>query len=344
MSSPVVRRCRGPLKLSRLRPWSNSVHEAGDSACSEVPRHGRPRHVELPKRTSAPFPPSAPYRGLRHEPAIFGTVASSRKECAARTFRPRVTSHFDVFLKQSPPPLTSVATLAASVTRSGRGGACTTTAVDWSQLLRRCTDPKGAWKVDQTVRAPVGISTKAGAAAALRALGAFLHRLPSYASDRNDPTGSAQSGLSPYLHFGQLSPQRAAIAAFDYLVENRSRPGVREGVESFIEELIVRRELSDNFCMYEKDYDRVARFSEWARQTCGRPSATPSSRRPRKRSRSTARPRPTSTSCRSRSTRSAAGARPARSSCAWSPRGVAAHEKDKRQCLLRFGFRASPNP
>lgn len=39
-------------------------------------------------------------------------------------------------------------------------------------------------------------------------------RLRRYDEKRNDPTvPDALSGLSPYLHFGQLAPQRAAIEA-----------------------------------------------------------------------------------------------------------------------------------
>jgi deoxyribodipyrimidine photo-lyase len=44
------------------------------------------------------------------------------------------------------------------------------------------------------------------------------------------------------LHFGQISAQRIALALNDF--END------ESVASFLEELIIRRELSDNFCYY----------------------------------------------------------------------------------------------
>jgi deoxyribodipyrimidine photo-lyase len=61
-------------------------------------------------------------------------------------------------------------------------------------------------------------------------------RLGLYASKRNDPaTPKALSGLSPYLHFGQLAPQRAALEA----AKHRSKH--KEAVESYLEELVVRR-------------------------------------------------------------------------------------------------------
>lgn len=35
-------------------------------------------------------------------------------------------------------------------------------------------------------------------------------------------------------------------------------------MDGFLEELIVRRELSDNFCTYEPNYDNLGACSEWA--------------------------------------------------------------------------------
>lgn len=42
----------------------------------------------------------------------------------------------------------------------------------------------------------------------------------------------ALSNLSPWLHFGQLSPQRAALEAA------KMRPKFKESVEGFLEELV----------------------------------------------------------------------------------------------------------
>jgi len=91
-----------------------------------------------------------------------------------------------------------------------------------------------------------------GEKAARRALRRFKAKEDDYAALSNDPNADALSGLSPYLHFGQISAQRVALET---------------GSEEFLEELIVRRELSDNFCFYEKDYDSIACFPDWARKT-----------------------------------------------------------------------------
>jgi deoxyribodipyrimidine photo-lyase len=96
-----------------------------------------------------------------------------------------------------------------------------------------------------------------GASAGRERLTTFItDGLARYDTWRNNPCLEGQSGLSPYLHFGQLAPQRVALAA----------AGV-PGAESFLEELIVRRELADNFCLHTRDYDQVTAFPAWARET-----------------------------------------------------------------------------
>jgi deoxyribodipyrimidine photo-lyase len=68
------------------------------------------------------------------------------------------------------------------------------------------------------------------------------------------------SDLSPYLHFGQIASQRVAW-------EVRRAEAPAEAKQAFLEELIVRRELADNFCYYNPAYDQVAGFPAWAQQT-----------------------------------------------------------------------------
>ena len=75
---------------------------------------------------------------------------------------------------------------------------------------------------------------------------------------RNDPNKDAQSNLSPYLHFGQISAQRIAL-------ETKRFNGNKESEKSFLEELIIRRELSDNFCYFNPKYDSFDGFHDWAK-------------------------------------------------------------------------------
>ena len=104
---------------------------------------------------------------------------------------------------------------------------------------------------------------KPGPGAALIALDDFCEggRLKAYAESRNDPNLDATSRLSPYFHFGQLSGQRAYLCVLNY----RSR--YRDSVASFIEESVVRRELSDNFCLYNPRYDQLSGAALWAQDS-----------------------------------------------------------------------------
>jgi len=87
----------------------------------------------------------------------------------------------------------------------------------------------------------------------------IVNKLDKYDQNRNDPNIDGQSNISPYLHFGQISAQRVALEIF------KTKPS--ESREVFLEELIIRRELADNFCFYNKDYDSVMGFPDWAQKT-----------------------------------------------------------------------------
>ncbi len=82
------------------------------------------------------------------------------------------------------------------------------------------------------------------------------NKLDDYPEARNDPGLDGQSNLSPYLHFGQISPLEIALA-----VRKHGGPGAA----SFLEELIVRRELSVNFVRYNSRYDEYAALPAWSR-------------------------------------------------------------------------------
>ncbi|EOY24489.1 Photolyase 1 isoform 1 [Theobroma cacao] len=92
--------------------------------------------------------------------------------------------------------------------------------------------------------------------------GFLTKRLKNYSTDRNIPLKPrALSCLSPYLHFGQISAQRCALEA------HRFRKLHAQAVDTFLEELIIRRELADNFCYYQPHYDSLEGAWEWARKT-----------------------------------------------------------------------------
>lgn len=132
--------------------------------------------------------------------------------------------------------------------------------------------------VDDPARALLGLKLaggpepvygiRGGAAAASAALETFLRfKLHHYDERRDDPMAEGASGLSPYLHFGQVSPLAVALAAR----EN----GRGKAADVFLEQLVVRRELAFNFVWYNPDYDRYAGLAAWAKKTLAAEASTP---------------------------------------------------------------------
>jgi len=85
-----------------------------------------------------------------------------------------------------------------------------------------------------------------------------LDGLKAYAKRRNDPLRDGTSRLSPYLHYGMVSPMRIAREA---------AASETAGAEKFLDELLVWRELAYNFCFFNHDLDSLAAVPDWARET-----------------------------------------------------------------------------
>lgn len=85
-------------------------------------------------------------------------------------------------------------------------------------------------------------------------------KLDFYVEFKDNPNENATSNLSPYLHFGFISAQRIAL---EVIKSNASRVNK----EAFLEELIVRKELADNFCLYNKGFKTFNCIPNWAKET-----------------------------------------------------------------------------
>lgn len=84
------------------------------------------------------------------------------------------------------------------------------------------------------------------------------NKLPYYAEFKNYPDKNVLSNLSKYLNLGFISPQRVALEVIKSDVSEINK-------EVFLEELIVRRELADNFCLYSKNYKNFSGIPTWAK-------------------------------------------------------------------------------
>jgi deoxyribodipyrimidine photo-lyase len=173
-------------------------------------------------------------------------AVSSKAEHAARTLRPKLAAawrNYLVALEPTPVERSSTELVLAGIGLS-----------EPDRVLAKLD-------VDRTV-APVSRMFRGGASEASARLDRFLARgLPSYMESSRRPEADDTSTLSPYLHFGQISPVEIALAA------GASDAQVGENERKFLDELVVRRELACNFVAYTPDYDTYEALPPWARQT-----------------------------------------------------------------------------
>lgn len=186
-------------------------------------------------------------------------VASDKKEFAAHTMRGKVHKNLDTFL--TVPPL----------------------------LQKQSAEPKtvGSLSFDdarefiQSVpKSGIIIGVSPGETAAKARLKEFIETgLETYALQRNNISEDRQSGLSPYLHFGHISSLRVALEVIHSakeaplllrearLASHAGTPSRAEGMDALLEELIVRKELADNFCLYSSDYVSLKAAPQWAQKS-----------------------------------------------------------------------------
>lgn len=167
--------------------------------------------------------------------------ASDKKEFAAHTLRPKIHKKLGDYFTPMPTLLRHAHKYMVEIPK-----------IEWETILN---NPE----INQTVTEADWITP--GFRAARDVLKHFVqHKLDGYVLRRNDPNKDGLSGMSPYLHYGQIAPQRVALEA-----ERSHVPA--DDKEAFLEELIVRRELADNFCFYELQYDQFEGFHEWSQKT-----------------------------------------------------------------------------
>jgi len=86
-------------------------------------------------------------------------------------------------------------------------------------------------------------------------------KLSFYKDNRSNPTLDYTSNLSPYLHFGQISPLKIVTEILKYYDKQD------ENVKSFFNELVVWRELARNFVYYNPLYNQYEGLPLWAKKT-----------------------------------------------------------------------------
>ena len=186
--------------------------------------------------------------------------ASNKEEIGARTLRPKIVKKLNLFFVE---PDSNYIVINKSEVYFN----------DWDNLTKSVS---GNFINNYKPTLPTGEDF------ALRVLSEFIeNKINDYGELRNDPSNNFLSDLSPYLHFGQISSLRIALeinkkipnVIEDFkkislgVVKKENFNSIKQSVYSFFDELIIRKELSDNFCFYNKNYDSLDGIKPWAIET-----------------------------------------------------------------------------
>ena len=164
---------------------------------------------------------------------------SGKKEFAAYTIRPKIKKLLPIFLSEIP-----------KIKKHPIQNSILPAKTDWNFVNNL--------EIDFSVKPTDWIIP--GEIHAKSQLKKLKKSLVGYDDGRNDPTKNHLSNLSPFFHYGHIAPQRVALEI------TKSNLPVKDK-EAFLEEMIVRRELADNFCYYESNYDFFDGFHPWAQKT-----------------------------------------------------------------------------
>ncbi len=165
-------------------------------------------------------------------------IASTKQEFGAYTLRPKINKILKEFLVEIPAISKSSHTIKKEK-------------IDWKNVYKKIDVNKEVKPVDWVTP---------GYKSGMKEIKLFIqNKLSKYDELRNNPVLDYQSNLSPFLHFGQISPQRVALEV--------SENPHSANTDSFLEELIVRRELADNYCYFNHNYDNTDGFPDWAKKT-----------------------------------------------------------------------------
>ncbi len=170
-------------------------------------------------------------------------IASSKEEFTAGTFRPKINRLLPEYLK----PLKKTKPLYSSM--------------DFkipSFSIKNIENTLEYLTIDNSVL-PSTIF-KGGTSQAEYRLNVFINeKINRFESLRNNPSEDYLSHMSPYLHFGQISPL--------YIALRLKEEAPSEAYRVYLEELIVRRELSINYVFYNANYDQFKGLPRWAKST-----------------------------------------------------------------------------
>lgn len=186
-------------------------------------------------------------------------ITSNKQEFAARTIRSKLHGKIKNYLEDS-----------QSIQHHGANNAIIQTfpLINWKEVSSRII-------CDESISG-IGIFVPGTHAGHEILKHFFKEKLSLYNTARNDINKDGQSNLSPYISHGNISRRHIILELLKHekiTIEGAFDPnkngsnGTMGSIAAFIEECVVRSELAENFCYYNKNYKTTQSFPEWARNT-----------------------------------------------------------------------------
>jgi deoxyribodipyrimidine photo-lyase len=190
----------------------------------------------------------------------------TKAEWAARTIRPKLRARFAdalAIIEERPPRVALDRDVQSLIDDARQVPTLAVDALDLSArdaTIARCS-------IDQTV-ARVAEMPGGSIAAEARWRSFRDSRLSRYTVDRNEAALEGTSGLSPYLHVGQIAPIT--------LVRDALASGApADAVDAFVDQVTTWRELAFNWCMHTPRFDQLDALPAWIGRTMAEHAADP---------------------------------------------------------------------
>ncbi len=179
-------------------------------------------------------------------------AVTHKAQYAARTIRPRINEKLGHFLVDLRTTALEKSSLPLTKQWAGR----------WRDEidLDHIDAALAKLKIDHSIK-PVKRFVGGGSAARGMLKRFVEQRLEHYAAHRNQPQTDDVSHMSMYQHFGHISPLQVALQI------EAATGGNGPNHQTFMEELVVRRELAQNYVAFTENYDTYEAVPGWARKT-----------------------------------------------------------------------------
>lgn len=196
-------------------------------------------------------------------------IASNKEEFGAYTIRPKIYRYFSQFFKQE------ILSWVDPIYKKRNILSNFDNYLFYQPSSENFINILNSLNIDKSEK--LKFNFESGEINAENQLNKFIENDLEYYYDlKNNPSKNVLSNLSPYLHYGQIYSFRVVLEILNLIDDptflwqdkvNDRDSRLQKSIKTFLEELIVRKELADNFCFYNQNYDNLNGAKQWAQET-----------------------------------------------------------------------------